>query len=274
MNLRGAVLASALIFTPVVGAQTPPGSMPPPPPSGEPAPSRTPPVASGAPVTEREAWPTAAPRRRRPSLLRERLRLLDDVLLGLVDVGSGSRITTGIIDTAVGGLLIGIGFALEPGPSSAVSNEAIQTMFWVLGGFQVVSGVARLAWTPARERLPSRYAEAPQATAADRRERARLGEEVLDRMASDGRLRRVLWGLGGITIPLATLGVLYAPQLFDDRPFPEPQGFNVLLFAVTALQVGYGVAAMFERSEEERLRDRYHRELQSAQDRRNQDDLD
>jgi hypothetical protein len=186
----------------------------------------------------------------------------------LVDASSGGRITTGIIDTAVGGLLIGIGFALEPGPSSAVSNTAVQQMFWVLGGFQVASGLARLAWTPARERLPSEYADLPQGTVAERRERARLGEEMLDRMASDGRLRRVLWGLSGMLIPLATLGVLYAPQLFDGRPFPEPQGFNVLIFAVTALQVGYGVASMFERSEEERLRDRYRRELLSVHDRR------
>lgn len=124
----------------------------------------------------------------------------------------------------------------------------------------------QLAWTPARERLGAEFRAMPTRTAADRRARLHFGEAALDEMARDGSRRRVLSALAGVGLGLGTLGIIYSDQIFNGAPWPEPPEINYLVVGLTGISLVTNLIGVFGRSEEERLRDSYRRELQLLRD--------
>ena len=88
------------------------------------------------------------------------------------------------------------------------------------------------------------------------------GEQALDEMARDSRLRRTLLGVGSAVLGLGTLGILYRDQIFDNEPMPEPTEFNYLMIGLSLVNVAANVITVFSQTEEERLRANYRQELQ------------
>lgn len=186
--------------------------------------------------------------------------MLDRALLTLPDRSRDARITSGLINLAVGAGLVGLGFAPIWGEGSAPSVP--QYLVWFQGGYNVAQGAVELIWAPARERLARQYIAMPVSTAAQRRARVRFGEESLDEIAADGRRRRVLAAVTSVAYSLGTLGIFYRDQLFDGAPLPEPEGLNYLVIGSIGLQTIITVIGAFTTSNDERLRDTYQRELQ------------
>ena len=200
-----------------------------------------------------------AARRRRPGLLRERLRLLDTGLVPLAERSRDARITDGIVQLAVGAAFVTLGFVL---PSDTPGVDTYQYLSWFQGGYSVAGGLTQLIWAPARERLSLAYAALPRATAADRRARVRFGEQSLEEMADDGRRRRILIPIISSTVQLGTLAILYRRQIFDGDPMPEPSAINYLMIGLTGVTVATTLLNMLSSSPEEQLRDRYRREVE------------
>lgn len=263
------VVAASLLSTSSAFAQVRPAEAlpPPPPPAAAPVapPATTPPAAASPPsltapavLAPGTAWTLAPPAPRR-ALTRERLRLLNQSLLGLPERSRPGRITEGIINLALGGGLFALGFLF---PSDAGGASPLRTLLWFQGGYSALTGVVGLAWIPARERLPPLYGAMPARTAAQRRARLRYGEEVLDEMARDSRLRRTLTGVGSAALGLGTLGILYRNQIFDNAAMPEPAEYNYLIIGLSLVGVAANVITVFSQTPEERVRANYRQEVQ------------
>jgi hypothetical protein len=257
-SLASAVAAS-LLSTSLLFAQTPPpADLPPPPPASTTAAPAPRTVTAAQALTPGAAWTLTPPSTRR-ALTRERLRLLNQSLLGLPERSRSGRITEGVINLALGGGLFALGFLLDADSPGA---SPLRTLLWFQGGYSALNGAVGLAWTPARERLPPVYAAMPVRTGAQRRARLEYGEQALDDMARDSRLRRTLLGVGSAVLGLGTLGILYRDQIFDNEPMPEPTEFNYLMIGLSLVNVAANVITVFSQTEEERLRANYRQELQ------------
>lgn len=252
----------AFAQTPPIEALPPPSAteaLPPPPPAAStPAPPPSPPVTAASALAPGAAWSLTPPTAQR-ALTRERLRLLNQSLLGLPERSRSGRITEGIINVALGGGLFALGFLFSSDTGSA---SPLRTLLWFQGGYSALNGAVGLAWTPARERLPPAYGAMPVRTGAQRRERLRYGELALDEMASDSRLRRTLMGVGSAVLGIGTLGILYRDQIFDNAAMPEPAEYNYLIIGLSLVSVAANVITVFSQTEEERLRANYRQELQ------------
>jgi hypothetical protein len=261
-SIQSALVFSWVLAAPMVSAQQVPNvgrvapvvQAPPPPPGATPFFVATP------------------PRTRRPSLLREHLRLLDRTLVGLPDRSRDSRITQGLLDIGVGGLEGAIGFAFPSDISGSPSQT--QYLLWFQGGYSIARGVVNLVWAPARERLPHAYMQLPTRTGAQRRARVRAGEEALEEIAADGHRRRLLGGIASSVYSLASLGLIYNRQIFDGAPMPEPVAVNGLLIGLVGVQVLVSVVGMFGTSDDERIRQTYLYELQQLRESREADDAE
>jgi hypothetical protein len=199
--------------------------------------------------------------------MRERLRMLDRILLPLPERSRDARLTSGLINLAVGAGLVGLGFAPIWGEGSTPS--APQALIWFQGGYNVASGAVELLWAPSRERLAREYAVMPIEDARQRRARVRFGEQSLEDIAADGRRRRVLSAVSTVAYGLGTLGIFYRAQLFDGEPLPEPVGLNYLVIGSIGIQSIVSVIGALSTSQDERLRDAYQRELQTLRDTEN-----
>lgn len=224
---------------------------PPAPPSAAPAvtAASNPTLAVPAPTTPRQ----------RPSLLRERLRLLDTGIVPIAERSRDARVTDGIIQLAVGAAFITLGLVL---PSDTPGVDTYQYLSWFQGGYSVAGGLTQLLWAPSRERLSREYAAMPRSTAAERRARVRFGEQGLEEMADDGRRRRFLIPAISSVAQLATLTILYREQIFDGAPMPEPDAINYLMIGLTGVTIATTLLNMLSQSPEEALRDRYRREVE------------
>ncbi len=243
-------------------------ALPPPAPRVTPPASATqlpPPPPSTAPAAPGTAWTTPQPPRR-PGLFRERLRMLDRYLVPLPERSRDSRITSGLINLALGAGFIGLGFAFQSADSGLGGPVAFQNLLWSQGGFSVASGAVELLWTPARERIAQQYALLPNTTARQRRDRVHFGEQALDDIAADGARRRVLKAVASVVWGLGSIGIFYREQIFDGQPMPEPLVYNYIVIGSVGLQALTSLIGIFSRSEEERLRDTYRRELQLLRD--------
>ena len=229
----------------LVAPPSPPPTAPAAPTLAPTAPALTPPNALAAP-------------RRRPSLVRERLRLLDAGLVPLGDRSRDARITDGIIQLAVGAAFVTLGLVL---PSDTPGVDTYQYLSFFQGGYAVAGGLTQLLWVPARERLSRAYAAMPRATAAERRARVRFGEESLEEMADDGRRRRILLPVISSVVQLGTLAVIYREQLFNGAPMPEPEAVNYLMIGLTGVTIATTLLGILSSSPEEQLRDRYRSEV-------------
>jgi len=226
------------------------------------APSPTPSTVPSAGLTPAPAPSSPAPEalpRRRPSLLRERLRLLDAGIVPIADRSRDARITDGVIQLAVGAAFVTLGLVL---PSDTPGIDTYQYLSFFQGGYAVAGGLTQLLWTPARERLSRAYAAMPRSTPAERRARVRFGEESLEEMAADGRRRRILVPLVSSLVQLGTLGILYREQIFNGAPMPEPSAINYLMIGLTGVTVATTLLGMLSTSPEEQLRDRYRSEVE------------
>ncbi len=254
-------LAVSLLSTSLAFAQVPPSEvLPPPPPAATiaTAPSLPPAVSATAVLSAGAAWSLTPPTTQR-ALTRERLRLLNQSLLGLPERSRSGRITEGIINLALGGGLFALGFLFSSDTDGA---SPLRTLLWFQGGYSALNGAVGLAWTPARERLPPVYGAMPVRTGAQRRARLAYGEEALDGMARDSRLRRTLTGIGSAVLGLGTLGILYRDQIFDNAAMPAPTEFNYLIIGLSLVSVAANVITVFSQTEEERLRANYRQEIQ------------
>ncbi|MFO0645460.1 MAG: hypothetical protein U0326_04425 [Polyangiales bacterium] len=237
--------------TPQAPAQTAPQApaqtaltLPPPPPVAE--------LTNAAPQPATSARPRA--------FYRERRRLLDRALLTLPERSRDARITSGLINLAVGAGLMGLGFAPIWGEGSSPSVP--QYLVWFQGGYNIAQGAVELIWTPSRERLGRQYMEMPVRTAQQRRARVRFGEESLDEIAADGRRRRILTAVTTVVYGLGTLGIFYRDQIFNGEPLPSPEALNYLVIGSIGIQSIISVIGAFSTSSDERMRDTYQRELQ------------
>lgn len=263
--VRAPTFASAfaipLLSTSLAWSQAPATELPPPPPPPPPAaPATTPaPVTAASALTPSVGWTLPAPHPRR-ALTRERLRLINQSLLTLPERSRSGRITEGVINLVLGGGLFVAGFFAPSDPDG--SPSLLSSLLWFQGGTMAVTGTLTLAWVPARERLPPIYSAMPVRTAANRRARLRYGEEALEAMARDGRLRRTLTGVGGAVLGAATLGILYRDQIFDNAPMPEPVELNYLMIGVTLVNVATNIITVFSQTQEERVLANYRQEVQ------------
>lgn len=254
---RASLFALPLLFAAELAlAQTPPSvepSTPPPAPNAAAATNAPPPppADANAPQLHGTAWTATTPTTRRSSV-RARLRLLDQALIPMAERSRDARVPGAVTGLIAGGLILGIGaFTYEP----ASHSNAASTYLMILGGAEIASGIVQLAWAPARERITAQYRAMPRRTAAERRAQLRFGEQAFDDIAADGARRRVLNSLFNVGISLSLLGVIYAPQLFDGAPWPEPPAANYLVIGLTGVAVVSGLVGLFTRSEEERMRD-------------------
>ena len=262
------VVAVSLLSTSLAFAQTPPvEALPPPPPTGSvtappvtPPPTTTPPRvgAAASVLAPGAAWNLTPPATQR-AFTRERLRLLNQSLIGLPERSRTGRITEGIINLALGGGLFALGFLFS---SDTDGSSPLRPLLWFQGGYSVLNGAVGLAWTPARERLPPVYGAMPVRTGAQRRARLLYGEQAIEEMARDSRLRRTLTGIGSAVLGLGTLGVLYRDQIFDNAEMPEPAEYNYLIIGLSLVSVAANVITVFSQTEEERIRANYRQELQ------------
>ncbi len=243
--------ATEVLPPPPAAAPEEAAATPAPPPTAAPTLTATQVLAPGA------TWPLAQPAMQR-AMTRERIRLLNRAMIGLPERSRSGRITEGVLNLVVGGGLIALGFVLTP---DAGGVSPLQGLLWFQGSYSALSGTVALAWTPARERLPPRYLELPVRTAAERRARVHFGEEALDDMARDARLRRTLMGVGSSVLGLGTLAILYRDQIFDGAPLPTPVEYNYLVIGLTAVSVAANLITVFTQTEEERLREVYRQEL-------------
>jgi len=219
---------------------------------------QTPAAPSPWPTSTLVAPPAPQPRRR-PSLMRERLRLLDTGIVPIAERSRDARITDGIIQLAVGAAFVTLGFVL---PSDTPGVDTYQYLSWFQGGYSVAGGLTQLLWAPSRERLSREYAAMPRATVAERRARVRFGEQSLEEMADDGRRRRFLVPVISSVTQLATLTILYREQIFDGAPMPEPDAINYLMIGLTGVTIATTLLNMLSQAPEEALRDRYRREVE------------
>lgn len=240
---------------------TPPPGLPPPPPAAPPPPSATSPSLPGTASLWAEAQ---GPRRSGGALTRERLRLLNSALIPLAERSRASRRSEGVLNLLMGAGIIGLGVLLQP--SDAAGPSPFSSLLYFQGGWAAGGGLMQLAWAPARERLGDEFRAMPTRTAADRRARLHFGEAALDEMARDGSRRRVLSALAGVGLGLGTLGIIYSDQIFNGAPWPEPPEINYLVVGLTSISLVTNLIGVFGRSEEERLRDSYRRELQLLRD--------
>ncbi len=185
--------------------------------------------------------------------------MLDRNLLTLPERSRDSRVTSGLINLAVGAGLVGLGFAPIWGDTGPTVP---QYLIWFQGGYTLAQGAVELAWAPARERLSRQYIEMPVRTAAQRRARVRFGEEALDEIAADGRRRRILTAVTSVVYGLGTLGIFYRDQIFNGEPLPSPEGLNYLVIGSIGIQSLVSIIGAFSTSSDERMRDTYQRELQ------------
>jgi hypothetical protein len=230
--------------------------LPPPPPPNTTAPALPPPGAATTP----NATMIEAPRTRPRPFYRERMRMLDRNFLTLPERSRDSRITSGLINLAVGAGLVGLGFAPIWGDGSGPSVP--QYLIWFQGGYTVAQGAVELIWAPSRERLARQYVEMPVRTAQERRARVRFGEESLEEIAADGRRRRILSAVTSVVYGLGTLGIFYRNQIFNGEPLPSPEALNYLVIGSIGIQSIVSVIGAFTTSTDERMRDTYQRELQ------------
>ncbi len=222
------------------------------------APNAPSPVAPAvAPATA--LTPPVPTARRRPSLLRERLRLLDTGIVPIAERSRDARITDGIIQLAVGAAFVTLGLVL---PSDTPGVDTYQYLSFFQGGYSVAGGLTQLLWAPSRERLSRAYAAMPRRTAAERRARVRFGEESLEEMADDGRRRRILIPVVSSVVQLGTLAILYREQIFDGAPMPEPEAINYLMIGLTGVTIATTLLNILSNSPEEQLRDRYRSEVE------------
>jgi hypothetical protein len=255
------VVAVSLLSTSFAFAQLPPSEVlpPTPPRAAATAPTTTtPPVTAASVLAPVAGWNLAAPAPQR-ALTRERLRLLNHSLLALPERSRSGRITEGVINLALGGGLFALGFLFSSDTDGA---SPLRTLLWFQGGYSALNGAVGLAWTPARERLPPVYGAMPMRTGPQRRARLQYGEEALDEMARDSRLRRTLTGVGSAVLGLGTLTILYRDQIFDNAAMPEPTEFNYLIIGLSLVGVAANVITVFSQTEEERIRANYRQELQ------------
>lgn len=254
-------LAVPLLSTSLAWSQAPGDALlPPPPPPPAAAPAAPPASTAPSLLAPSAAWTLAAPAPQR-AYTRERLRLLNQSLLSLPERSRSARVTEGIINLALGGGFIALGFLFADADPGATSS-LLSTLMWFQGGYSALNGAVSLAWVPARERLPPVYGAMPMRTAANRRARLEYGEQALDAMARDSRLRRTLTGVGGAVLGVGTIGILYRDQIFNNASMPEPVEFNYLMIGLTLVNVAANIITVFSQTEEERLRANYQQELQ------------
>lgn len=272
--VQATCVSAVMWFAPCVAmAQTPAAPPPatatpalPPPPAATPAqvaPMPPPPAATARPVTT-PGWtaplpPATTPHPRRPALMRERLRLLNGTLIPLSERSHDSRVSQGWLNIGVGASLVALGFLFSGGSDSP---QPFQALMWFQGGYTVAGGLIDLVWTPARERLSEQYARMPMTTRDHRRDRVHFGEQSLDEMAREGSRRRLLGAIGSFTLAAGTAVVLYRDQIFNGAPLPEPAAYNYLVLGLLGVSLIPTIVSAFSRSEEERLRDSYHREVE------------
>lgn len=269
----------------VAEAQTPPAGSSlwqlPPPPAGAAAatPAQTPPAAppaASAPVEAPRLTPSSAelPRgglgplaalsegeapHRAPSMTRERLRLLNATLLPLSERSREARRSEGVRNLLVGAGVMALGFLLQPGDDRP---SPFSDLLFFQGGWQAATGLAGLVIAPSRERLSEEYGRLPYRTGAQRRGRVRFGEEALEEAARDGTRRRVLQGVAGLVYGLGNLAIIYRDQIFNGAPMPEPAELNYLVIGLASVSTVYQLIDAFSRSDDERRRDNYRREVE------------
>lgn len=271
------LLAGALTLTvATTGAFAQP--LPAPPPATAPAQPTPPPSSTGAPAAQTapgpstsmaDAWTSTAPqdpprRARRPSVLRQRLRLLDTSLLSLADSSRSSRRTEGVLNLVIGAGAITIAALLDQG--GAGGPEPFQVLLYSQGAWNAALGLTQLIFAPSRERLSEEYGRMPRGNAQERRERVRFGEQALEEMAADGQRRRLITAIASVTFGLGTLGIAYRDQIFDGAPMPEPALYSYLVIGSVGINVLVNLVGVISRSSDERTRDNYRRELQILRD--------
>lgn len=192
---------------------------------------------------------------RRPSLMRERLRLLNSLLPPMAARSRDERIREGIINLALGAGMFGISFIPAFGPPNDV-----RPFLWTYAAFYGISGALTLLWIPARERLGTQYEQMPMRTAAERRARVLFGERALDEMAAESTVRRTLSALGNAALPIATLAVLYRDPIFNGTPYTLGPS-DWLLLGFSGVQVVVSLVQLFMRTEEQQARDAYRAQI-------------
>lgn len=188
------------------------------------------------------------------------MRLLDASYAGLAARSGGQRILDGIVSIGAGGVIFGTSFLIPRTMSTSVTTD-LHPWLWATSGYLALQGIVNLAWAPARERLSRQYNEMPTSTAAQRRERLRFGERALDEMAADGHRRRILGGIANIAATTGLVLIPYAPAIFNGTP--QQIGLaDAVVMAYGGVSVLFSVIQMFSLSEEERLRNSYHQQVE------------
>ncbi len=260
--------ASSVLFATGLAVGQP---LPAPPPATTPtAPATTAtPAATAASGTLADAWSAPrAPRRR--SLLRQRLRLLDVALVPLAERSRDARRTEATLNLVVGAAFITLGVVLDQTTDGL--PPPVMRLLYFEGAWMAGMGLSQFAFPPARERLSEEYGRQPRSNAQERRLRVQYGEQALDDLAADGRRRRLITGIAAVSYRLGVIGILYADQIFNGAPLPEPVAFNYLVIGTLGIGIVTDLVSLLSRSPDERLRDNYRRELQILRD--NDDESD
>jgi hypothetical protein len=203
---------------------------------------------------------STTPAPRRVSLARARMRLLDASYAGLASRSGGQRVLDGIVSIGAGGVIFATSWLIPRTMSAGVTTD-LHPWLWATSGYLALQGIVNLAWAPARERLSRQYSEMPTQTAAQRRERMRLGERALDEMAADGHRRRILGGIANIAATTGLVLIPYAPAIFNGTP--QQLGLtDAVVMAYGGVSVLFSVIQMFSQSEEERLRNAYYQQVE------------
>jgi hypothetical protein len=194
----------------------------------------------------------------RPSMLSERLRLLDATLQPLATTTSGGHVAIGLLSLGAAAGLTTLGFVL---PEVTPDASLIGNMLFVQGTHALANGILALVWVPARVQLPPTYVRMPRETVAQRRARARAGEAMLNAMATDGARRHVVTGVIHVTFSVLSPTLVYADQIFGGAPMPQPVALNYVILGTAVIATVTQIADLFKRTEEERIRDTYRAEV-------------
>lgn len=196
------------------------------------------------------SYPGTAPRLgvedslRLPSGIVTRLRALDADLQIIAARGGGS-VLDGVLALAMGGLLVGLGVAIDE-PVTGVPNPASPYLY-TSGGGMIVRGILNLALMTNPGAVATTFAHMPMRTHREARERLRFGESNLSHLAEMAMISRYLDG--GLSI---LLGLLIVPVYLVPNGFREDDAGSYLVLVSAAFSVTMGLITMFSVGEAER----------------------
>jgi hypothetical protein len=243
----------ALALAVVLVARTASAQSPTPPPIVSPGPTPVPavtPIVPSPPAPQDEA-------------LAFRLRLLEQNLLTLDAMGSGSgRLVSGIASMVIGGIFVTLGAALSDetlggtGPESHEAASAVRTVLFVFGGLSLADGLITILFIPDMGDAAIEYQAMPYSPRRAAVAKMRYGERALHEYAGQSRTDRLVNGIGGTLIGLAGIGAILL--LADVTPENNPLMFYVLV-GFGAIQVIGGVIDIVTPSRAERMWAAYER---------------